>query len=221
MVLNRKAYKWFYDNIHCHYYNLVTKWSFLPFGGEKKIREELIEPINLQAKDRILDMGCGTGDATFAIAKKVGKEAEIFGLDLSSGQINIAKKKNCFDNITFIERDATRTGFEEGFFDKVFITHAIHEMPREIRLNVLKEARRILKETGRVIVLELDNPENFFVRLFIGFWFFYWLPFNFETPTRRDMLSHGITNEVKEAGFKNIRKISKHQGVFQIVEGEK
>ena len=81
--------------------------------------------------------------------------------------------------------------------------------------------REAVKEKGKVIILELDNPESFLVRLFIGFWFFYWLPFNFETPTRRDMLKHGLANEAKESGFRNIRKTTKHKGVFQIVEGEK
>lgn len=105
--------------------------------------------------------------------------------------------------------------------DKVFVTYALHEMLRNERLKTLMEAKRILKESGKVIVLELDNPKNFFVRIFIGFWFGYWLPFNFETPTRRDMLKYGLTNEAKEAGFRNIRKILKYKGVFQIVEGEK
>ena len=88
-------------------------------------------------------------------------------------------------------------------------------------LRVLGEARRILREKGELVVLELDNPESLLVRLFAGFWFFYWLPFNFETPTRRDMLKYGLANEVSEAGFNNVRKISKYRGVLQIVQGEK
>lgn len=221
MTQDRKWYKWFYDNIHSHYYNLLIKWCLLPFGGEEKWRKELISPIDFSSRDKILDMCCGTGGATFAIAQKAGKRAEIIGMDFSSGQINIAKRNNRFLNVRFIEGDVAKTGFEDGHFDKVFITHALHEMPRGTRLSVLNEARRILKIGGKVIVLELNNPQNFFVRLFIGLWWFYWLPFNFETPTRREMLKYGLKNEVEEAGFKNIRKISKYRGVFQIVEGEK
>lgn len=220
MVVDRKVYKWFYDTILSHYYTLLITWCLLPFGGEKKCRKELLAQVEFLPGDTILDMCCGTGGATFAIAEKAESKSKIIGMDLSSGQIRVARKRDHF-NIEFIEGDVTSTGFGESYFDKVFITHALHEMPREIRLKVLVEAKRILKEKGEVIILELDNPERFFVRLFIGFWFFYWLPLNFETPTRRDMLKHGLTNEVKEAGFKNIKKSSKYKGVFQIVEGEK
>ena len=150
MVLNRKTYRWFYDHIHCRYYNLLTRWCFLPFGGEKKFREEMLTSIDFQSQDKILDMCCGTGNATFAIAKKAAKKAEIIGIDLSSGQINFARRKNY--NFYFMVMDAIRTGFKDCYFDKVFITHAIHEMSRKIRLDTLNEARRILKEKGRVII---------------------------------------------------------------------
>lgn len=229
MVLSRKSYKWFYDNIQSRYYDLAMKWCFLPFGGERKCRQELIEPIGFEPKDKILDMCCGTGGATFAITQKAGEKAQIIGMDLSWGQIRIAHKwfnkltarGNRFNNVKFIEGNVAKTGFRDGYFDKVFITHALHEMKEDERLDTLKEAKRILKEQGKLIVLEVDDPKNFFIRVFTGFWFFYWLPFNFETPTRRDMLRYGLENEVKEAGFRNIRKISSHQGILQLVEGEK
>lgn len=223
MPQDRKWYKWFYDNIHSRWYDLLIKWLLWPFGGEKKFRQEMIEPIEFSPNDRILDMCCGTGGTTFVIRERVGEDAEIIGLDLSPGQIRIAKKKNRFSNVKFIEADASNTDFETGYFDKVIIPHALHEMPRKIRLKVLREARRVLKEKGKVIVLELDDPENPKRRLLLGLWLGYWLPYpiNFENPTRKDMLKHGVVNEVREAGFKDVQKISKFQGTMQVVIGEK
>ncbi len=228
-ALSRKSYKWFYDNIQSRYYNLAMKWCFLPFGREKRCRRRLIEPISLKKGDKILDMCCGTGGATFAVAEKAGDGTEITGMDLSRGQIKIAQRRIKklattrvnFNNVKFIEGDVTKTCFKDTYFDKVFITHALHETREEERLDTLREAKRVLKEQGRVIVLEVDHPKNFFIRVFIGFWFFYWLPLNFETPTRKDMLRHGLENEVKRAGFRNIRKTSSYQGILQVVEGDK
>jgi ubiquinone/menaquinone biosynthesis C-methylase UbiE len=221
MVLSKRSYKWFYDHIHSKYYDLVMWWCYLPFGGEKKCRGELISDIRFSKGERILDMCCGTGGATFAIAIKAKQDNQIVGMDLSSGQIQSARKKNNSSDIELIEGDATKTGFKDTSFHKVFITHALHEMTREDRLKVLAEARRILKDKGKVVVLELDNPPSPLVRLFIALWFFYWLPFNFETPTRRDMLRQGLVNELKEAGFKNVTKASKYRGIFQVVQAEK
>ena len=47
------------------------------------------------------------------------------------------------------------------------------------------------------------------------------VPFNFETPTRRDMLKRGLENEMKKVGFENIKKISSHRKILQVVEGQK
>ena len=77
MTKDRKWYKWFYDNIQSHYYNLLIKWCFLPFGGEEKCRRELIASVNFLPEDKILDMCCGTGGVTFTIAKKAGKGSRI------------------------------------------------------------------------------------------------------------------------------------------------
>jgi demethylmenaquinone methyltransferase/2-methoxy-6-polyprenyl-1,4-benzoquinol methylase len=221
MVLNRSSYKWFYDNIHSRYYDLAMKWCFLPFGGEKRCRRELMAGIDFSPGERILDMCCGTGGATFVIAERAGERSQIVGMDLSRGQLQVAEKKNRFSYVRFIEGDVVDTGCQDACFDKVFVTHALHEMTRETRLKVLTEAKRVLKERGKLIVLELDNPQSLFLRLAAGFWFLYWLPFNFETATRRDMLRHGLDNEVREAGFKSVRKTSKYRGVLQIVCGER
>lgn len=185
------------------------------------MRRKMLEVVDLKAGDKILDMCCGPGNTTFAIAKMLGNNSKIKGIDLSEGQIEMARKRNHFSNVEFMVMDASNTSFAEGEFDKVIIPHALHEMSGSDRLEVFKEARRILKEGGTLAVLEMDNPSSFFLRLFIGFWWFYWLPFNFETPTRRDMLKCGLINEVKESGFKQCLKSSLYDNVFQVVQGIK
>ena len=221
MEVSKEFYKWFYNRIHSRYYDLMIKCLMIPFGGESKWRDKMLEFITFSKKEKILDMCCGTGGATLAISKKVAKGSTIIGIDLSSGQLRHAKKRNYLCDVQFMEGDVTNTGYPDSFFDKVFITHAIHEMKREIRLETLRESYRVLKANGQLSVLELDNPNNVFLRLFIFIWFLYWLPFNFETPTRRDMLRNGVINEVKEVGFLNVRKYSIYSGVCQTVTGDK
>jgi ubiquinone/menaquinone biosynthesis C-methylase UbiE len=197
------------------------KWCFFPFGGEQNVRNQLISEIVFNKDDKILEMCCGSGNTTFIIAKRVSNNAIIKGIDLSEGQIKNAKRKNYHSNVVFQVMDAAKTNFQEGEFDKVIIPHALHEMNRNLRLSVLREAKRVLKNGGSIVVLEMDNPPNSFIRILIGLLWFYWLPFNLETPTRRDMLKHGLVKELREASFVNISKINMFNGVFQTVQGYK
>ena len=171
--------------------------------------------------DNVLDMCCGSGNTTFAIARRVNPTVCITGIDLSHGQIKTANKNNTYANINFQVMDARETTFLDATFHKVIIPHALHEMERKLRLEVLREALRVLKSGGAVMVLEMDRPPRFTTRLLIGFMWFYWLPFNFETPTRRDMLRHGLPGELRLAGFTGVKKSNAFDGVFQVVQGIK
>jgi ubiquinone/menaquinone biosynthesis C-methylase UbiE len=221
MRIGRKAYQWWYDHVACRYYDLLVRWCFAPGGGESRVREQLLRPVSFGASDRILDMCCGTGNGTLAIASAGGGKAEVVGADLSLGQVRRAEAKSRSEKCRFVVGDATAAAFRDGCFDKVFITHALHEMPRAARLGALREARRVLKREGELIVLELDQPESLFLRILVGFWCFYWLPLNFETPTRRDMFRHGLVNEVREAGFHSTSRTSAAHGALQTVSGRK
>jgi demethylmenaquinone methyltransferase/2-methoxy-6-polyprenyl-1,4-benzoquinol methylase len=221
MPLDREQYIGLYDRTLSRIYDLLLKWLFLPFGGESRVRNQLLDAASFGAGDRILDMCCGTGTATLAIAARAGSEAKVVGLDLSLGQIRRARAKSRHANVRFLVGDAAATAFADDYFDKVFITHAIHELFRPARLAVLAEARRALKPGGEVIVLELDEPESLPLRLFVGFWWLYWLPYNFETPTRRDMFRHGVASEVTESGFRDVQRTRVVGGALQAVTGRK
>ena len=221
MYFKKSTYKWLYDHIHSKYYNLLIKFCFLPFGGERKFKEKLLEGVEFGSNEKILDMCCGTGGTTFIIAEKTVDSCEIIGIDLSEGQLRKAIKKNTYSNVLLKEGNVTNTKFIEGFFDKVFISFALHEMKRGERLDVLKEAKRVLKNSGKLIIFEIDEPTSKLRKLFNYFWFFYWLPLNPETPTRKDLQKHKLTNEIKEAGFDIILKNNFYKRYFQTVVAQK
>jgi len=247
-MLSPSIYRWFYDHIHCRYYDLVMRWCFLPFGGERRCRRQLLTSVLWSESECILELCCGTGGATQSIVAAAsrglayrglasrgladsrlangcemgcGDGCRFIGLDQSVGQLRYAARKTDLASVVLVAGDAARVCFPDGSFDKVIITHALHEMMHSQRLRVLREAWRVLRDGGEVVILELDRPPGWLWRQFVAFWLFYWLPFNFETPTRRDMIRHGLTNEVAATGFQEVRKISYGGGALQTVKGKK
>jgi ubiquinone/menaquinone biosynthesis C-methylase UbiE len=126
----------------------MIKWCFLPLGGEKNCRDKLISHIEFSKSELILDMCCGTGGVTWAVLRKTRGDCHIIGIDLSSGQLRQASKLQDLKTVQFIEGDVSNSCFPDNVFDKVLITHALHEMTRDSRLRVLNEAKRIIKKNG-------------------------------------------------------------------------
>jgi demethylmenaquinone methyltransferase/2-methoxy-6-polyprenyl-1,4-benzoquinol methylase len=215
----RPAYKWMYDHLESRVYDLGLRWFLLPFGGERRFRREMTSALDFTPGQRVLDLCCGTGSSSAAIRERAGPSCRLVGADLSRGQLAQAARKQACQPIALVEANAACTPFASASFDCVVIPHALHEMPRETRVAVLREASRLLKRSGWVAVLELDDPPSRIRRILLGAWLLYWLPYpiNFENPTRRDMVRHGLRRELAAAGFEKIRKVSRYHGSMQVV----
>jgi ubiquinone/menaquinone biosynthesis C-methylase UbiE len=75
--------------------------------------------LGLRGDEHVLDVACGTGHASFAIAKKL-EAGRITAVDFSSGMLDQARKKAAslkVSNIEFLERDMQSLGFKPALFD--------------------------------------------------------------------------------------------------------
>ncbi len=104
--------------------------------------------------ERILDLGCGNGRLLDLFRDK---NVEYTGIDNSEELIQIAKERSKIQNpkskIQFLVADALNLPFEDNYFDKVFSVAVLHHIPsKEYRLQFLKEARRVLRPGGFLIL---------------------------------------------------------------------
>jgi len=98
--------------------------------------------------EKILDIGCGNG-RFFEVFKE--KKVDYFGIDSSEKLIQIAR--NNYPEGKFQVGDALNLPFPNNFFDKVYSIAVLHHVPsEEFRLQFLKEARRVLKTEGLLIL---------------------------------------------------------------------
>lgn len=187
------------------------------FGGERRWRELIVEWIDPQPREKIADICSGTGTLTIMIAKRLRGIGKVIGLELSSAQLKVARKKEKYEGLYFLEADAQNIPFPDSYFDKSVICGALHEMPREVRKNVLSEAYRTVRPGGRIVIVEHNNPDKKWKASVFDFI----ERFNPEYSTYKDMLDSGLENEIGRAGFKIIKKDIISWDFFQIVLAEK
>jgi ubiquinone/menaquinone biosynthesis C-methylase UbiE len=186
-------------------------------GGERRWREHVIDRLDPRPGDRIIDLCSGTGRLTIMIGKRLAGSGEVIGIEMSPAQFEMAGRKRKPDVVSFVNGDARRTGYSDGYFDKAVISGALHELPKAIRAEVLSEAFRITHPGGSLVVTEHNRPAaEWKARLFD-----FLERFNPEHPTYRDLLDSGLEREIGQAGFSIVETDTTAWDFFQTVVAER
>ena len=116
----------------------------------------------------VLDLACGTGDLTKALAEKGYR---VTGLDISAEMMAIGKEKCRYltPKPSFVLGSAETIPFADGTFDAVTIAFGLRNFDH--RAQCLAEIRRVLKPGGRLAVLEFAEPKNRWWRAIYLFYF--------------------------------------------------
>lgn len=128
----------------------------LTLGRERKFRERLLAPAALQQGESVLDIGCGTGSLALVAKAQVGNAGRVVGVDPSNAMIDRARIKAAKKNVAvdFQVAWAQALRFPDESFDVVLSTVMLHHIPRAGREDALREVKRVLKATGRLVAID-------------------------------------------------------------------
>ncbi len=134
-------------------------WSWLlenPWRRVYRDPERTADACQLRATDTVLELGCGSGLFTRALA---GRCARLIASDLSQAYLNeTAVKTRDLTNLELLLADATALPLPDSSVDAVVLISALTEVPEPVK--ALLECRRVLRPGGRVVVSEeLFAPE--------------------------------------------------------------
>lgn len=139
------------------FYDLLDVIYFRDY--ENSPRKATLDWINRQ--DKVLDLCSGTATTSIGISK-YRPDAQIIGIDISNNMLRVAKEKlqkKHIKNVKLYSMDATKTKFINKCFDKVLISLVLHELDESLAEKILREAVRVLKDDGRMIVTEWEPSE--------------------------------------------------------------
>jgi demethylmenaquinone methyltransferase/2-methoxy-6-polyprenyl-1,4-benzoquinol methylase len=121
----------------------------------------------------ILDLATGTGDVAIEIVSQIGLEKKAFGLDFSEPMIRRAlqkfQKRGLLNRAALSLGDALILPFRENTFAASMIAFGLRNIAEKEK--ALAEMVRVVKEGGKVIVLEFTLPKNRWIRKFYSIYF--------------------------------------------------
>jgi ubiquinone/menaquinone biosynthesis C-methylase UbiE len=106
--------------------------------------------------DRVLDVACGTGALTLAVAERVGPDGSVVGLDANPQMLAVARRKST--RIEWIEGTAESLPLSDRSFGAVVSQFGL--MFFSDRAAALREMRRVLRPDGRLAVAVCDAVEK-------------------------------------------------------------
>ena len=149
-------------------YDFVVKVTTL--WQDNRWKRRILEIVDLcNDPKRILDLACGTGIVTFALAEKF-PSSTVVGIDLQEEYLAHArakKRENNMKNVAFYERSAEDT--HEGKFDLITASY----LPKYVDLDVvIGNCSRMLNPGGLLVFHDFTHPKNVILK---GFYHGYWL----------------------------------------------
>jgi trans-aconitate methyltransferase len=130
----------------------MTEWNASGYASisqlQQAIATEQLSHVTLEECDRVLDIGCGNGKITAAIAARI-PQGSVLGIDASANMIDFAKEHYPAPNLQFQVEDARRLLFYQEF-DQIVSFNAVHWIPEQAA--VLRGIHAALKTDGKALL---------------------------------------------------------------------
>jgi SAM-dependent methyltransferase len=127
------------------YDSMMGRWS-------ARLAPKFIAHAGVGDGERVLDLGCGTGNVSFAMPAGIGS---VVGVDYSPIYVAAAQHRNTRPNISIEQGDGNALRFDDDSFDRAVSMLVIQHVPDPLR--VLSEMRRVTKPGGVVACAVWDS----------------------------------------------------------------
>ena len=151
---------------------LMFYWSFIV---KIRRREDILDLVSWRGDEQVLDVGCGRGLMTIAVASRI-TTGRVIGIDIWDAKdqaslspaitLNNASIAEVQNKVDIQTADARQLPFENQSFDLVVSHWVIHNIPDEAgRLRALAEIARVLRPGGQLLLNDIEFRDFYFKTL--------------------------------------------------------
>ena len=135
-------------------------------------RTRAADRAELPEGDSALDLCCGTGDLALELRARVGASGRVVGADFSERMLELANEKALergMPDVTFEWADALELPYSDASFDAVTVGFGVRNLA-DLDVGV-GEMARVLRPGGRLVILEITQPQKPPLSTFFSLWF--------------------------------------------------
>ncbi len=137
----------------------------IPGTGGFMRPDDVLRNLEIKKGMEIADFGCGAGYFTILLAKLTGKEGTVYAIDVLTSALDSVRGKAKFASLFNIEtirgnlEKAKGSSLKDASSDVVILANVLFQSPDKPA--ILKEAKRVLKSSGKAVVIEWKEDASF------------------------------------------------------------
>jgi len=133
--------------------------NLILWGNFARVRDAALDEFGASICGRTLQIACVYGDFSGRLARRIPEDGSLDIVDVLSIQLeNVRRKLPVLARVRTFQRDSTELRFADASYDQAVLFFLLHEQPEPIRKQTLREALRVLKPGGKLVIVDYHRP---------------------------------------------------------------
>jgi ubiquinone/menaquinone biosynthesis C-methylase UbiE len=131
------------------------------FGNFRRLRDAALDALGHDLHGRTLQVACVYGNFTARLAERLAPGGTLDVIDVLPIQLDNLRRKLAPDApVNTHLRDSVSLGFADAWYDRTVLFFLLHEQPADVRRRTLREALRVTRPGGRIVIVDYHLPRH-------------------------------------------------------------